>query len=491
MLRQQRTTSEDKKNLKEMKTLTSALMRYLLSYLLRLLHGSRVETTSVQSPQEEMKGTSYKKSTAREETTTSTSNLGLQCSDNIGALRHHCHYEWHTSCDLKDDIREEEDILATCLHLYDVDIKDGEHHMLNLPQPRLPTATVFDGTTPAFPEWAREVRAYLNINQLEHIDLLDFANDAEVTFTTDIMVQQTVAGRRRHQETARLTQACQDLRDERALSPGDPQRRGLGVIDGKTQQIINDLNAHRALQDATTAGVRRADELLGYLITHSTKPNSESNNLLRRLRRTNIGWEAYRQLRHEYAAGARVQQYTLLQSIVYPQPRWTDTSQQQQFQNWIQDVSAYKMIHPVIDDALKLSTVISNLHGPIQHHLLLQVRPHHTWPEVCQMVDNSFANNYTHLPGQTIGNINQDINLIENKKGKGKKGKGIGKKGKGKGYNHNNYYNYNYNHYNSYYNQQQHQPQHCHNRKAKEKEKASSGATTTTTPARARTSRSE
>ena len=40
----------------------------------------------------------------------------------------------------------------------------------------------------------------------------------------------------------------------------------------------------------------------------STKPNSEPNNLLRRLRRTNIGWEMLRQLRHQYAAGARVQQ---------------------------------------------------------------------------------------------------------------------------------------------------------------------------------------
>ena len=75
-------------------------------------------------------------------------------------------------------------------------------------------------------------------------------------------------------------------------------------------------------------------------------------------KRTNIGWEMFRQLRHQYAAGVRVQQYTLLQGIVHPQPRWTETSQQQQFQKWIQDTSAYKMIHPVIDDALKVSTAI-------------------------------------------------------------------------------------------------------------------------------------
>ena len=106
------------------------------------------------------------------------------------------------------------------------------------------------------------------------------------------------------------------------------------------------------------------------------------------------------------------------------------------------------------------------------------------------MIDNFFANTYMHLPGQTIVNIDQENNLIKNKKGqkrgKGKKGQGKGKKGKGKGYN-TNYLvtttttttttttatttNNN------------------HNRKAKQKEKVPSGATTTTTPARARTSR--
>ena len=34
---------------------------------------------------------------------------------------------------------------------------DGACYMLNLPQPRLPTPTVFDGTSPTFPEWAREL----------------------------------------------------------------------------------------------------------------------------------------------------------------------------------------------------------------------------------------------------------------------------------------------------------------------------------------------
>ena len=94
--------------------------------------------------------------------------------------------------------------------------------------------------------------------------------------------------------------------------------------------------------------------------------------------------------------------------------------------------------------------------------IILQVRPHHTWQEARQMIDNVFANSYMHLLGQTIGNIDQDVNFIKNKRGKGKKGKGKRKKGKayrkGKGYN--NYYNYN--HYNSYYNNQQQQQQQQH-----------------------------
>ena len=154
-----------------------------------------------------------------------------------------------------------------------------------------------------------------------------------------------------------------------------------------------------------------------------------------------------------------------LQGIAHPQPRWTETSQQQQqFQKWIQDISAYEMIHPVIDDALKVSTAINNLRGPIQQHLLLQVRPHHTWQEVRQMIDNFFANSYMHLPGQTIGNnIDQDINIVR-KKGKGKYNNNKGKrkreerKRKRLQQQQQLLHNYNYNHYNTYHNQSQ-QPQ--------------------------------
>ena len=183
----------------------------------------------------------------------------------------------------------------------------------------------------------------------------------------------------RRDPTVCLTQTFQNLRDERATPLGDPARRDNNVIDNEIRQVNQELNAQQTLQDATTAEVRRAGELLGYFIMHATKPNSEPNNLLRRLQRTNIGWGMYRQFPHQYAARARVQQYTLLQSIMHPQPRRTETSQQQQFQKWIQDVSAYEMIHPVIDDTLKgqysnkqlarTSTTASLIAGSTTSHL--------------------------------------------------------------------------------------------------------------------------
>ena len=82
------------------------------------------------------------------------------------------------------------------------------------------------------------------------------------------------------------------------------------------------------------------------------------------------------------------------------------------------------------------------------------------------MVDSFFANNYTHLPGQTIGNIDQGVNYVRGKEAK-EEGKGEGTKGKGKGYN--DYYNYNYN---NYYNQRQQQPQ----QKGKNKGKGPTGS---------------
>ena len=125
------------------------------------------------------------------------------------------------------------------------------------------------------------------------------------------MVLQTAAGARQGAEIVRHQARTQALQAERELP--QEEHREHAVIDPEIQQANNDLDAQQRLQDATTTAARRAGELFGYLIMRATKPGSEPNNLLRRLRRTNIRWELFRQLRHQYAAGARLQQYALLE----------------------------------------------------------------------------------------------------------------------------------------------------------------------------------
>ena len=173
------------------------------------------------------------------ETTTSPSHLGSQCSTNIGAPQYDLYN--HDQCTSCDDISEDGDILATCLHLYDVDIKDGTCYMLNLPQSRLPTPTVFDGPSPTFPEWARELRAYLNISQFEYINLFDYSYDAEEPLTTDIMVLQTAAGARQNAEIIRHRARVQALQAERELP--QEERRERAIIDRDIQQANNDIDA--------------------------------------------------------------------------------------------------------------------------------------------------------------------------------------------------------------------------------------------------------
>ena len=251
---------------------TSGILHH--SLCTSVLHCNRAQATLQQSPQEERQGTSDKDTTPREETTTSTSHLGSQCRPNTGALQRQYHYDRCTSCDQEDDdIKEEEDILVTCLHIYDVDIKEGECYMLNLPQPYLPTLTVFDGTTPTFPEWARELRAYLNISLSTSTSWTSPTMRSNLLQHTSWGVQQTPARHRQHQDIARLTRALQDLRDERAQSADAAACRANADIDHAINQTNNELNAQPLLQDATTARVRRAGELLGCLILHATKPS--------------------------------------------------------------------------------------------------------------------------------------------------------------------------------------------------------------------------
>ena len=101
-----------------------------------------------------------------------------------------------------------------------------------------------------------------------------------------------------------------------------------------------------------------------------------------------------------------------------------------------------------IAENLKVATLINALRGQIKQHLLLNIRPSHTWQQVRDIVENYFSNAYfPSSSGHGMHNVSDDINASKGKK----KGKGKGRnwrrkkaKEKNKG-GYNNTYNNNYN----------------------------------------------
>ena len=205
-------------------------------------------------------------------------------------------------------------------------------------------------------------------SQFEHIDLLYYACDAEQPLTTSWSSRQQLVNDNtwrcsvyvKHVKTCKPSLQClQETIEERQLSSTATSTRFR-----MTSVNNNDSTA----SPPPPQYVVQKNFLDDSQCTTRSQTVSRTKRF-RRLQRTNIGWEIYRQVRHQYAAGTRVQQYTLLQSVVHPEPRWTETSQQeQQFRELIRDVSADETLHPVINDTFKVNTVINNLCGPILHN---------------------------------------------------------------------------------------------------------------------------
>ena len=175
-------------------------------------------------------GTSNKLTASKEETTTSTSNfLGLQCNCNSGAIQHRIHHHYsstyvHGSPFVTSEKKKKTSWpLVFTSTIWTSRTESAIRCSIYLKHVYL--LTVFNGTSPTFPEWARELRDYLNINQFEHITFVDFAYDVEQPLATDIMVQWTPAGRQQHLKLRCLREAFQELQDELALPPRDPHRR--------------------------------------------------------------------------------------------------------------------------------------------------------------------------------------------------------------------------------------------------------------------------
>ena len=296
---------EDKEIPQGKKTSTTSLVRRFLSNIwTSFSHGSRTEATLLQSsPLVERRGSYNNETTSQEETTTSTSNLGLQCSYNIGASQHHYHYHYDkrtsyercTSYDLEDDVRNEEDTVR--------------RHQGWRAQHAQSTST---STTNTYS--LRWCNTYISRGGLVNFEL----TSTSVSVSTSTSWTTPAAPNNLSQQTSwssrQLLVDNNMRRHSVCVKPAKTFRTSLLYLQelnieerqpsSTSTRSRNDLNDQQRLYDNTTAG-RCARELLGNLIVHSTKPNSEPSNLLRRLQRTNIAWEMYRQLLHQIAAACR------------------------------------------------------------------------------------------------------------------------------------------------------------------------------------------
>ena len=67
------------------------------------------------------------------------------------------------------DINDTESTSSGLITLDEANIMSFDINMLAVSQPRLPTPTPFDGSSPPFQEWASELRTFLDINGFQYI----------------------------------------------------------------------------------------------------------------------------------------------------------------------------------------------------------------------------------------------------------------------------------------------------------------------------------
>ena len=73
------------------------------------------------------------------------------------------------------DINDIESTSSELITLTEANIMSPDINMFAAFQPRLPTPTPFDGSSPPFQEWASELRTFLDINGFQYIPQMDIA----------------------------------------------------------------------------------------------------------------------------------------------------------------------------------------------------------------------------------------------------------------------------------------------------------------------------
>ena len=153
------------------------------------------------------------------------------------------------------------------------------------------------------------------------------------------------------------------------------------------------LLVHQANFDDELSKVKKASDYLSYILVHSTKTGSEPNHYIRRLHQNENGFESWRLLRLRYSGGHRLGTYSLLQNILAP--KWSEQHQHHQFRTWMEEVARYESESGmVIDDHLKIATVMNHLRGSIREHLLINSKPLTPWEDIRLLIDNFFSNSY-------------------------------------------------------------------------------------------------
>ena len=222
-------------------------------------------------------------------------------------------------------------------------------NMLIVSQPRLPTPTQFDGSSPPFHKWASQLRTFLGINGFQYSPQMDVAFREDAPIQLHHLCSGTEVGAVAQDALTNNKETVKTFQKELA---DDLYTRDDAVINKDIAVLEADNIMHQVHFKEKLGKVKRASGYLAYVLVHSTKTGSEPNHYIRRLHESENGFESW-QLRLRYSGGHRLGTYSLLQNILAP--RWTEQHQHHQFRTWMENIARYESESGmVIDDHLKL-----------------------------------------------------------------------------------------------------------------------------------------
>ena len=230
------------------------------------------------------------------------------------------------------DINDTESTSSRLITQDEANIMSSDINMLAVSQPRLPTPTPFDGSSPPFQEWASELRTFLDINGFQYIPQMDsaFREDAPIHLyhlcsgTEPRLVQQLKMASLKTEQPSRSSRMSLTTQHICVLTTTSTMRSLSLKLTSST---------HQANFDAELGKVKKASDYLSYILVHSTKTASEPNHYIRRLHQQENGFETWRLLRLRYSGGHRLGTYSLLQNMLAP--KWSEQRQNHQFRTWM------------------------------------------------------------------------------------------------------------------------------------------------------------